>query len=599
MEIGIATIKDCIVYFCLTNYMHNFNIKNPETYEVCGKTRGRGVMEKIWERHYTNKVPGTLQYPEIAIDEMLRITSRDYPNSTALIFGGSKMSYQELDQLVDNFASGLFRMGIRKGDRIALLLPNCPQMVIAFYSIFRLGAIAVPTNPMYQEKEISYQVENAGADTLITLDILYSRVAAVKDQTHLKNIVITSVKDYLPPLKKMLYPILQMRGGQKVKVGKGAGLFSFRDLIMGGSFDFPSVNISPEDIAILQYSGGTTGISKGAELTHKNIVSNTFQTSSWYYIIRKGEEVILSILPLFHTYGIAVCMNLSIATGSCMLLIPRFVQKDVLKAIQDYRVTFFPGIPGIYAALNNYRDIKKWDISSVNYCVSGSAPLPVAVIEEFEKLTGAVILEGYGLTEASPVTHSNPVHRERKVSSIGLPLADTKCKIVDVEDGTSEVPPGEDGELCIKGPQVMKGYWNMPSETALTLRDGWLYTGDIARIDEDGYFYIIDRKKDMIISEGFNVYPNEIDDLVLKHPKILDAAAVGIPDRLRGEKVVLYVVLREGEVVSKEEMMGFCKEHLAKYKVPKKVEFRKELPKTPVGKVLRRVLRDEAVKGEG
>ena len=556
------------------------------------------MMEAPWKRHYTDNAPGSLKYPRLVIDEMLRSTSQNYPKNVALTFGGSKITYQELDHFVDRFASALFKLGVRKGDRVALLLPNCPQMVIAFYGIFRLGAVAVPANLMYQECEISYQIENAGAETLIVLDLLFSRVSAVKDQTNIKNIVITSIKDYLPPLKKVLYPLFQIKGDHKVRVGKGTGVFSFKDLITGGSPDPPSVTISPGDTAILQYSGGTTGISKGAELTHSNIVSNTIQICGWYYVIRKGEEVILSILPLFHTYGIAVCMNLSIATGSCMVLIPRFMPKDVLRAIQEYRVTLFPGIPGIYAALNNYRGIKKWNISSINYCVSGSAPLPITVMEEFEKLTGGTILEGYGLTEASPVTHSNPVHRERKIGSIGLPLADTDCKIVDIEDGEKEVPLGEAGELCIKGPQVMKGYWNMPSETALTLRDGWLYTGDIARIDEDGYFYIVDRKKDMIISEGFNIYPNEIDETVLKHPKILDAAAVGVPDRLRGEKVVLFVVLKEGEVASQEEIVRFCREHLARYKVPKKVEFRKELPKTLVGKVLRRVLREEAVRGE-
>jgi long-chain acyl-CoA synthetase len=289
-------------------------------------------------------------------------------------------------------------------------------------------------------------------------------------------------------------------------------------------------------------------------------------------------------------------MNLSIATGSCMVLVPRFASKDLLKAIQEYRITFFPGIPGIYAALNNFKDINKWDISSVNYCVSGSAPLPLAVSERFEKLTGSVILEGYGLTEASPVTHSNPVHRDRKIGSIGLPLADTNCKIVDSDDGVTEVPPGEPGELCIKGPQVMKGYWNMPSETKHALRDGWLYTGDVARIDEEGYFYIIDRKKDMIISEGFNVYPNEIDEVILQHPKVAEAAAVGVPDRLRGERVILYVVPEEGKTVNQDEIIAFCREKLAKYKVPRKVEFINELPKTPVGKVLRRVLREEALK---
>ncbi|MCK5422308.1 MAG: AMP-binding protein, partial [Deltaproteobacteria bacterium] len=419
---------------------------------------------------------------------------------------GNRISYQELDNLVDKFTSALFKLGIRKGDRVALLLPNCPQMVIAFYSIFRLGAIAVPANPMYQEREIAYQIDNSGAETLIALDLLYPKVSALKDQINLKHIVITSIKDYLPPLKKMLYPLFQVRGDQKIKGGEGKGIYEFKNLITGSTAAPPPINILPEDTAILQYTGGTTGVSKGAELTHSNIVSNTLQAYGWYYIIKKGEEVILSILPMFHTYGIAVCMNLSIATGSCAVLIPRFVPKDVLKAIQDYRVTFFPGIPGIYAALNYYKSISKWDISSVNYCVSGSAPLPITVMEEFEKLTGGVILEGYGLTEASPITHSNPVHRERKAGSIGLPLADTDCKIVDIEDGKKEVPLRETGELCIKGPQVMKGYWNMPSETALTLKDGWLHTGDIARMDEDGYFYIIDRKKDMIISEGFNIY---------------------------------------------------------------------------------------------
>jgi len=554
-------------------------------------------MKKPWKKHYTDTVPGSLHYPRMVVDEMLRDASHNYPKNPVLIFGGSRITYQELDYLVDRFASSLFKQGIRKGDRVALLLPNCPQIVIAFYSIFRLGAIAVPINLMYQEREIINQIENSGAETIITLDLLYPRVSVVKDQSNLKNIIITSIKDYLPPLKKMLYPLFQMRGGQKVRVGKGTGIISFKDLIVRGSTDPPSVTISPEDTAILQYSGGTTGVSKGVELSHNNIVSNTVQICRWYYIIRKGEEVILSILPLFHTYGIAVCMNLSIATGSCMVLIPRFVPKDILKAIQEYRVTFFPGIPGIYATLNNYRNIKRWNISSVNYCVSGSAPLPITVMKEFERLTGGVILEGYGLTEASPVTHSNPIHRERRIGSIGLPLADTDCKIVDIEDGERELPLGESGELCIKGPQVMKGYWNMPFETALTIKDGWLYTGDIARIDEDGYFYIIDRKKDMIISEGFNIYPNEIDEMVLKHPKIFDAAAVGVPDRIRGERVVLYVVLKEGEVASQEEIIAFCKEHLAKYKVPKRIEFRKELPKTPVGKVLRRLLREDAIRG--
>jgi len=555
-------------------------------------------MERPWERHYTDTVPGTLVYPHIPIDHLLSNTAKAFPENSALIFGGMSITYQELDRLVDRCAQGLFTLGIRKGDRVALLLPNCPQMVIAFYSVFRLGAIAVPLNPQYQERELAYQIENSGAETLIALDMLYPPVSAVLDRTNLKRCVITSIKDFLPPLKKMLYPLFQKSGRQKVTESKDIEKVAFRDLLSDGLATMPAPDISSGDVAILQYSGGTTGVSKGAVLTHGNIVSNTHQTVSWYSIIRRGQEVILGLLPLFHTYGIAVCMNLAIATGSCMVLIPRFAQKELLKAIEEYRVTFFPGIPGIYAALNNYKDIGKWDISSVNYCVSGSAPLPLAVSEKFEQLTGGIILEGFGLTEASPVTHSNPVHRERKIGSIGLPLADTDCKIVSLEDEVTEVAPGEAGELCIKGPQVMQGYWNMPSETALALRDGWLYTGDVARIDEDGYFYIIDRKKDMIISEGFNVYPNEIDEVVLQHPKVSDAAAIGVPDRLRGEKVILYLVVKEGEDLQQDEILGFCREHLAKYKIPRKVEFKKELPKTAVGKVLRRVLREEALTTE-
>ena len=553
-------------------------------------------MDRPWHKHYTKTVPGTLQYPEIPIDQMLRNTAREYALNTALIFGGARIDYRELDHLVDRFARGLFDLGVRKGDRVALLMPNCPQMVIAFYGVLRLGAITVPINPLYQERELAYQIDNSGAETLVALDILYPRIASITGQTNLKRCIVTSIKDFLPPLKKMLYPLFQMKETHKVTKKADIHYVDFKNLLKSGSTDYPPPDISSGDIAILQYSGGTTGISKGAELTHGNIVANTHQTTSWYYIIRKGQEIILAVLPLFHTYGIAVCMNLSLATGSCMVLVPRFASKDLLKAIQEFRITFFPGIPGIYAALNNYKDIGKWDISSVNYCVSGSAPLPLAVSERFEGLTGGVILEGYGLTEASPVTHSNPVHRERKIGSIGLPLADTDCKIVDADNGFSEVPQGEPGELCIKGPQVMKGYWNMHSETDHALRDGWLFTGDVARMDDDGYFYIIDRKKDMIISEGFNVYPNEIDELVLLHPKVDEAAAVGVPDRLRGEKVVLYVVPKEGETPHQDEIISFCRERLAKYKVPRKVQFVKELPKTPVGKVLRRVLREEAMK---
>lgn len=550
-------------------------------------------MDKVWEQHYTADVPGALSYGGAPIDHFLRESAGSFPDRTALIFEGSRISYRSLDEQVDACAAGLHRLGVRKGDRVALLLPNCPHAVISFYSIFRLGAIAVPINPLYQEREIAKQIDDAGARILITLDLFSAPAQAVMGRSAGSICVVGGISEYLPALKKMVYPLLKPKGAGAARQEPGCETVAFRDIMLQQSP--PPTDIAPADIALLQYTGGTTGISKGAELTHGNIVSNTAQMAAWYYIIRRGQEVFLTVLPLFHTYGIAVCMNLSLATASTMVLIPRFAPREVLKAIKEFGVTFFPGIPGIYAALNNYRDIEKWDISSVRYCVSGSAPLPVPVLKDFERRTGGIILEGYGLTEASPVTHSNPVHRERKAGSIGLPLADTDCKIVDLTDDTRELPVGEAGELCIKGPQVMKGYWRRPDETRQTLKDGWLYTGDIARMDADGYFYIMERKKDMIISEGYNVYPNEIDEVVLAHPDVAEAGTVGVPDSLRGEKVVLFVVLKEGRRLSQDELLAYCRDRLAKYKLPKKVIFKSELPKTAVGKVLRRTLREEAM----
>ncbi|MCX5895939.1 MAG: long-chain fatty acid--CoA ligase, partial [Proteobacteria bacterium] len=349
------------------------------------------------------------------------------------------------------------------------------------------------------------------------------------------------------------------------------------------------------DIALLQYTGGTTGTSKGAMLSHKNIASNNCQMRHWYTMLREGEEIFISVLPFFHVYGMAATMMLPISIGATLIVFPRFVQKDILKSVEQYHVTLFPGIPAIYASINTYKDVNKFDISSITYCISGSAPLPIKVLHDFEQLTGGIIIEGYGLTEASPVTHCNPLHGSRKIGSIGMPVPDTECKIVDLETG-DEVPGGETGELCIRGPQVMQGYWQKPEETAQVLKDGWLYTGDIARMDEQGYFYIVDRKKDMIISEGFNIYPRELDEFLMQHPKIREAAVIGVPDELRGEKVIACVVLKEGESATQEEIIKYCRDNIAKYKLPKKVFFRQELPKSAARKVLRRVLRDEILK---
>jgi len=350
-----------------------------------------------------------------------------------------------------------------------------------------------------------------------------------------------------------------------------------------------------EAVAVLQYTGGTTGVAKGAMLTHKNIVANTMQARHYYYVIREGREIFISVLPFFHSYGMAVAMNLPLSIGATLVIMPRFVAKDVLRAIQQYRATILPGIPSIYSVLNSYKDIKSFDISSISYCISGAAPLPVSVLESFEKLTGGTILEGYGLSEASPITHCNPARGTRKVGSIGLPVPDTDCKIVDLETGR-DVPAGEAGELCVRGPQIMRGYWQNPAETQQALRDGWLFTGDVARMDAEGYFYIVERKKDMIISEGFNVYPREIEEFLLQHPQVADASVIGMPDQLRGEKVIAYVVLKDGAEAAPEDIIRYCRDNLVKYKVPKKVIFKDQIPTNIAGKKLRRVLRADAAR---
>ncbi|HUT83756.1 MAG TPA: long-chain fatty acid--CoA ligase [Thermodesulfobacteriota bacterium] len=553
-------------------------------------------MEKPWLKHYDEGVSPHLDYPDFTLHRLLERSSSKFANQCAIHFYGSEFSYQQVWGFASTFASHLIRMGFKKGDRVVLFLPNCPQMVIALYGTLIAGGVAVPTNPLYQERELKHQIVDAGAEIVVTLDLLLEKVTRVKEDTKVHTIILTAIQDYLPPLKRIMYPLLN-KGGERSEIKKDDGIQSFKKLMaqVNARETFPEV--SSEDLAILQYTGGTTGLSKGAMLTHRNLVSNTYQMRSWYFAVREGKEIVLAVLPLFHSYGIAVCMNFSIITGSTILLIPRFSPPELLKAIQEHQVTLFPGIPGIYSALIHYRGLKKYNLSTIRFCISGAAPLPIKIMEEFEQLTGGLILEGYGLSEASPVTHSNPLYKQRKTGSIGLPLPDTDCRIVDLETGSRELPVGEEGELCIKGPQVMKGYWNRPEETANTIREGWLYTGDIARMDSDGYFYIVDRKKDMIICEGFNVYPKEIDDLLLRHPKILEAATVGIPDELRGERIHSYIVIKEYETATPDEILAYCRENLAKYKIPRRIFIRQSLPKNSLGKILKRELKKETPKG--
>ena len=554
-------------------------------------------MEKPWLKFYDKGVPATIKYPDKPLHWALEEAARKYPDNTATIFMGAKLTYRELNDLANRFAAALADLGVKKGDRVSIHLPNCPQFVIAYYGTLKAGAVVVPTNPLYVEREIEHQLNDSGAETIVTLTKFYPVVRRVKERTKLKNIIVTNIKEYFPSLLKLLFTLFkEKKEGHRPPIPKELGTYFFQDLMAKYPPTPPEVEVGPEDLALLQYTGGTTGVPKGAMLTHKNMLANAIQVRHWLVDAREGEEVFLSVLPFFHVYGMTVSMNMPIYIGAAMVLLPQFKVKEVLEAINKYKPTLFPGVATMYVAINTYPEVSKYDISSIRACIAGAMPLPYEVWTKFEEITGGKLVEGYGLTEASPVTHCNPIYGLRK-PCIGLPFPDTEAKIVDLETGEKELPIGEIGELAVRGPQVMKGYWNMPEETKMVLKpDGWLLTGDIAKMDEDGYFYIVDRKKDMILSGGYNIYPREIEEVLYAHPKVKEVAAVGVPDEYKGEVPKVFIVLKEGETATEEEIIAYCKENLAKYKIPKYVEFRKELPKTMVGKILRRVLAEEEKK---
>ncbi|GAB4539208.1 MAG: long-chain fatty acid--CoA ligase [Anaerolineae bacterium] len=551
-------------------------------------------MQRPWLEFYDEGVPHTLEYPSITVPEYLRRSAQRYPSQVATIFLGARLTYRQLQAQVDHLASQLYRMGVRKGDRVAIMLPNCPQMVIAYYATLSIGAVTVLTSPLYVERELEHQWGESGVETVFVLDLLWRRVEALRSRLPIKRVIVTGIQDYLPFPQNVLFPLRARSQGRWVAVPYGEGVFPFRRLVRRGLGPLPVVELSPDDLACLQYTGGTTGLPKGAMLTHRNLVASVTQIRTFLLQgHRDAEDRAIAILPLFHVYGMNGVMNLGIHLAATLILLPRMDVKALVDAIRTQRPTFFLGVPALYTAINSYPGIERMDLTSIKMCFSGGAPLPVDVIESFESHTGARIAEAYGMTEASSVTHVNPRRGVRKFGSVGVPIVGTDAMIVDVADGSRPLPPGQAGELLVKGPQVMIGYWNQPEETAQVLRDGWLYTGDIATMDEDGYFYIVDRKKDMILTAGYNVYPREVEEVLYQHPKVLEAAVIGLPDRLRGEKVTAYVVLKPGEAATAQEIRTFCRERLAHYKEPRAVYFRDELPKSMAGKVLRRVLQDE------
>lgn len=551
-----------------------------------------GPMDRPWLSSYDQAVCPTLDVPEIPITRFLAEAVAERPKGTAICFFGRAISYAELGTMVNRLANALRGLGVRKGDRVAIVLPNIPQYVIAHWAVIRLGAILVPTNPLYRERELEHQLRDSGAETVFVLDLIYPRLAAVRTRTAIRNVIVASVKDFLPPLMKWAYSLAQLKKGARCRLPAADGVHLFIDLLSAAPQSPVEVEPRSSDTAVLLYTGGTTGVAKGAELTHTNIVANALQARQWVWDIKEGEEVILTALPLFHSYAMTACHHLAVQCKSAMVLLPRFDPLQVMKAIHRYRVTIFPGVPTMYVAINHHPRARKFNLASVRVCISGGAPLPVEVQAQFEQLTGGKLVEGYGLSECSPVTHCNPIHGRRKAGSIGVPWPNTDARIVDVES-RAPLPVGNVGELMVRGPQVMKCYWQNPEETRQAFENGWLATGDIARMDEEGFFYIVDRKKDMIVTGGLNVYPREIEEVLYEHPCIAEAAAIGVPDEYYGERVKVYVVPKKGAQLSAAEVIAFCQGKLAKFKIPRELEFRETLPKSLIGKVLRRMLLEE------
>jgi long-chain acyl-CoA synthetase len=548
---------------------------------------------KAWLAHYERGVPATIEYEQITLPEYLENSARRHPGRTALICEGFKISYRQLNEMTDRLGACLSALDVSRGDRVAILLPNVIPCVVSYYAILKLGAIAVMCNPQHTDRELEFQFQDSAATLLITLDLLADRMIALRPRTELKQIIHTTFGDYLPFTGNLLFPLSARRKGLAARVQPAENVYRWKNVLSNYSANQRRTTVSMEDVAMIQYTGGTTGVAKGVMLSHANLSYQAQQIDAWFPQFAGQDEIILGALPFFHSFGLTCSMNNAIFAGWSNILIPNPRPENLLAAIRKYRPTFAPLVPTMYIAMLNHPNIRKTKMNCIKGCFSGSAPLPLEVIKKFEGLTGTAISEGFGLTETSPITHANPFNGVRKVGSVGLPFPDTKCRIVDLIDGTGDVPVGETGELLVRGPQVMKGYWKNPQETARTLQDGWLFTGDIARMDKDGYFYIVDRKKDMVISGGHNIYPREIDEVLYSHPKVKEACAIGIPHPTRGEQVKVFVVTATGESVSTQELMAYCQARLAEYKLPTQWEFREELPKSGVGKILRKVLREE------
>ena len=562
------------------------------------------TSHRPWFDSYPSDVPHSLEpFPRESVYTLLRNAAAGFPDKPALAFFGAHMTYAALLAEVERFSAVLAGLGVRRGDRVGMILPNCPEYVIAFFACQRLGAVAVGNNPLYTERELEHQINDSGAKVMIVLDQIYHRFGQIRDDVGVQDVIAVRLNRYMRPPIKWLAPLkfksdARKHGTPLPFIPADHRVRWWADVMKRAGPVPPEavVDDPASEVAALVYTGGTTGLSKGAMLSHSNLVSNALQASAWLNVVRQGEDGIVAALPFFHSFGTLV-MNFSMTKAAKLILLPRFEIDMALKAISKEKPTLFPGVPRMYIALNQDPRTPEHDLASLKACISGAAPLPMAVAKRFEEITGgATVVEGYGLSECSPVTHANPLVGERKEGFIGLPLPDTDVKLVDLDEPDREVPRGERGEMCIKGPQVMLGYWNRPDESGLVIRNGWLHTGDVAIMDEQGYFKIVDRIKDMILVSGFNVYPTEVEAVLFHHPKILKCAVVGVPDDTTGERVKAFIVLKPGETATAEEITQWCRDPdqgLTGYRVPKEIEFRDELPETLIGKVLRRVLQDE------
>lgn len=580
----------------LARFIDESDAKRPVARRAAS-SREKLIQARRWLKHYESGVPFTVAIPDRPVHRFLRSAAARFPNQTAIHFFGARMSYRQLSDQADRFGNALRGLGIDTGDRAMLLLPNLPQTVIAYFGALRAGATVVFTSPTNSADEVLRQATDSGAKAVVTLTRFGELGKRIKAETQVEHVIFANVKDYLPPIQRMGFSLMrEVKEGHRLDFDLESGMHLWRELLRRYPPARLELEPDPGDLAIIIYTGGTTDRPKGVMLSHRNLVANAVQTRHWITDVREGRERLLCVLPFSHIYGLTTALNVPVMLGATMILLPTFNTREVLETIKATRPTLFPGVPTMYMAINSFPGVRRYGIRSIRACISGAAPLPVEVQEAFEKLTRGRLVEGYGLTEAGPVTHANPLNGLRKVGSIGIPFPNTEAKIVDLATG-QDLPPGQIGELVVRGPQVMMGYWGLGDETDLVLNEGWLTTGDVATMDDDGYFSIINRKKEMILAGEYQVYPRDVEEVLFEHPKVKDVAVVGVPATQPGQRVKAFVVLRDGESATPDELIALCRERLEEWAVPWEIEFRRELPKSFVGKVLRRVLIEEEVNG--